>query len=263
MFKKYYKKSVPYSRRVYKATGLKNPIKKGKVSTSRIIHDVKLLKNLINAEKKRLEVGTAVTTTVGQLNLNGSGHSLFEMTPNLSQGITNSSRIGNSVKWTGSMIRFQFQQQSATSQPRVVKIFMFQVIGKPYSTVSNAIEFLDPNKFLSNLNSSAVIYDNNSLRNQDNFKTFKLIRVKKVYVPADEINGVEMIRNVDMPIKLKEHHLKWNDNGELTKGQVICLIVADGGNINSSNSTLTGVPQQNGSTGIKYFYTMDHYYIDN
>ena len=66
MYGKMYRRAVKksgtkkYARKAYRATGLVNPIKKGRVSTTRLFKDVAMLKGIINSEKFRIESQSSV-----------------------------------------------------------------------------------------------------------------------------------------------------------------------------------------------------------
>ena len=64
MYRRAVKKSgtKKYARKFYKTTGLVNPVKKGRISTTRLAKDVSILKGIINSEKFRLE--TQIPTTI-------------------------------------------------------------------------------------------------------------------------------------------------------------------------------------------------------
>ena len=115
MYRRAVKKSgvKKYGRMAYKATGLVNPVKKGRVSLSRVIKDVGILKSMVNSEKFRLE--TKVDGLgVAQVNVNASGHYIVDVTPVPPQGDGYNNRQGNSIKLHSSHYDFFFKSKVLT-----------------------------------------------------------------------------------------------------------------------------------------------------
>ena len=127
-----------YGRKIYKATGLVNPVKKGRVSLSRVIKDVNNIKQMINSEKFRLETKVE-GLGVAQLNNNNSGHYIVDVTPVPSQGDGYNNRQGNSIKLHSTHYDFFFQKQSANQGPIKTIIELYSVIGEPYSNVTSGV----------------------------------------------------------------------------------------------------------------------------
>lgn len=69
-------------------------------SMSRIAKDVMMIKSRLNVEK-RFRLGDVQTANVAQMNFNALGFETHDLTPLWSQGLTESNRIGNSLKLTG------------------------------------------------------------------------------------------------------------------------------------------------------------------
>ena len=118
-----------FGRKVYKATGYKNPYKKGNFMTSRAIkqvpklaQDVSRIMGMLNTEKKRVIQVNSATQSVGQVNINNSGHWLLDITPNPSQGVGYDNKTGNSIKVVGSHFDFQFFSQVNCSNGCKIKI---------------------------------------------------------------------------------------------------------------------------------------------
>lgn len=255
-------------RQMYNATGYKNPIKKGKLSSSRMISnasklvkDVAVLKSMINAEKKRFEVNLNTPNAIGQVNGNSSGHWLLDFTPNISQGVGYNQKNGNSFKWHSSFLDFQFTQQANTITAMKIKIELVQVIGQAKSTISSVMgEYIEPTSFLS-----STVYDIHSPRDPDYFKNFRVLKTKYVTLPVDNIGAQTTLKRVKMGIKYKDHHVRTNNNDPtITNGQVFILITTDSGNCSASTtSTITGIPINGVNTGATFLAEFTHYYYDN
>lgn len=251
------------SRFVYKTTGMTNPIKKGKVSTSRLIKDVAILKGIINSEKFRVEAQPCDQQGVGQVNQNGSGHYVADFTPVPSQGDGYNNRQGNSIRWKSSHYSFFFQRQSASVGPVKLKIQLIKVIGEAYTTPSSILgRFIEPNRWIA----GGTIYDTASDRKPEYFKQYRVLRTVNISFPALPVTGTggATQKIVNFGLKLKNHHVKWNNNSNtLADGQVICLVTCDTGNMAGAASTLDSIANTAASTGILMSCNKVDYYYDN
>lgn len=264
---KYVKK---VGRKVYKATGYKNPMKKGVLSSSRVvkqiprlIKDMTRLKGIINSEKFRVETALE-NQTVGQVNVNNSGHWVGDFTPIPSQGDGYNNRQGNSIRWKASHYSFFFQRQGQNVGPCHIKIQLLKVIGEPYSNPSTILgRFIEPNRWITN----GTVYDVASDRKPEYFKQYRVLRTLNIKFPAVSYNGVQQSTQkiVNFGLKLPSHHVKWNNNSNtLADGQVICLITMDTGNCSTTTaSTLDDISNIAASSGIRFAYNKLDYYYDN
>lgn len=250
-------------RNVYKATGLVNPIKKGKVSTSRLIKDVAMLKSIINSEKFRLETQqTAVN--VGQVNGNSSGHFISDFTPIPAQGDGYNNRQGNSMKWCSSHYSFLFQRQPNSVGTMTIKIQLIKIVGEAYSTPSNILgKFIEPDRWITN----GTVYDIASDRKPEYFKQYRVLRTKTVKFNATQYSAQATVEQkiVNFGLKLKNHHVKFNNNSNtIADGQVICLITCDTGNTSGTTaSTLNNIQNTAAGSGVLMSYNRLDYYYDN
>lgn len=264
----YYNKSKKYSRMFYKATGYKNPFKKGKLSSSRITkqlpklaRDINMLKTIINSEKKRLTLSNRDMNFAQLANSTGSGHWLLDMTPNPSQGLGYQNKIGSSIKLHSTHFDFQFTGQVSTVSAIKIKIEVIQVVGQPFSNVQDIMgKYIMPNNFIT----GATIYDVSSARDPDYFKNFRVLKRKYVILPEDQMTGDVPLRQISMGLKYKNHHVRNNDNDPtLSQGQILLLITADRGNAGTITSTAQGAAIQAANTGVKFGYDITHYFYDN
>lgn len=245
-------------KRYFKGKGYARP------NVSRMVKDVAFLKSIVNAEKKRLQVASTTQQKIAQVNgASSSGHYMLDITPTPQQGTSYNERTGNSIKWHSSYVNFQFTHQVSTSAPVTLLIQMVAVVGEPYSSLTNAIEdFLLPNPFVP----SSTVYDIYAPRNTNSFKSFRVIRSKKVVVRCDQISGQPMLSSVNCGFKLRNHHVKWqNDNTTLASGQVFIIIRANNGNLSGTTAWSGGEGVYVGqiNTGIQFNYQYQHYYYDN
>lgn len=227
----------------------------------RIIKDVAMLKSMVNAEKKRINVTQTSYQTVAQVNANNSGHYLLDLTPQPAQGVGYNQKTGNSFKWHSSFLTFQFSGQSNNISGLRMKIEVVKVVGQPFSNMQDVMgKYINATNFLS-----GTIYDINSKRDPDYYKNFRVIARRYVHLLPDQITGDIPVRYFDFGFKLKDHHVKVDDNGPtVSQGQVFLLITADSGNGNSTTaSTTTGAPITAAATGAVFLYDHTHYYYDN
>lgn len=222
--------------------------------------DVLMMKKMLNAEKKRIGVATA-NTAFGQLNFNSSAYIASDITPIPAQGITSATRNGASIKLNSAFLKFQVYHQSSTTQPIKFKIMIAKVAGIPESNMNTFFQQCwQPNTFLS-----STIYDFHSQPNPDYFRSYKIIKSRTVTVPADQITGVNMIKDISIPLKFKNHHIRFSaDTTTVSAGQLVMWVVADCGNISSgSSSTVTPIAVSGTSTGLIMNTSFMWYYYDN
>lgn len=246
-------------RKVYKATGLVNPIKKGKVSSTRLIKDVAMLKRMVNAEKKELKY-LPTTQTISQTFGNGGyGHWIQDITPVMSQGVTGQTRTGVSIKVHSFVLKGQLIQQSAAVQAQKIRIEFFMNKSTPLSTSGLISSIYDLNP-LNNL------YDINSPRALDTFRNWTKVASKRFTIGQDNQSGVTGFRDLLIPIRFRNYHVKFDSDNTntVTNGQLIMVITADSGNGSSSTASLaTNIPVTAVSTGSTLNYFMQYWYYDN
>jgi len=264
-FGKMYRKAVKKSglkkvgRRVYKATGLVNPVKKGKLSSARLFKDVAMLKSMLNSEKKQL-YNSPTTQTIAQVNgASGAGFFLQDVTPVMSQGVTGQTRNGVSIKVCSMVLKGQLIQQSSAQQAQKIKVEFFMNKSTPLSTAGLISAIYDTNQ----LNG---LYDINSPRALDTYKNWYKVCSRRFTIGQDNQSGVTGFKDLLIPLRFKNWHVKYNDDNtnSVTSGQLIMVITADSGNSSSSTaSTLTTIPVTATNTGSTLNYFLTHYYYDN
>lgn len=250
-------------RRIYKATGLVNPVKKGKLSTTRLAKDVAILKGIINSEKFRIESQPFDDLALGQVNGNSSGHFVGDFTPTPTQGDGYNNRQGQSIRWKSSHYSMFFRRQSGANGPCRIKIELIKVVGEPFATASNIQgRYIEPNRWITGTN----VFDTASDRKPEYFKNFRTLRTVYVNFPAPQTSPYTTQQKiVNFGLKLPNHHVKWNNNSNtLTAGQVICLITMDTGNSSSTTvSTLDSIANAQINSGITMSCNKVDYYYDN
>lgn len=261
-FRKLGRKLVRAVKRRYLPKGKKGKTDFGK-GLRNVVSDVRMLKSMVNAEKKRYSLASIDNgQTFGQVLGNNSGHFFVDITPLIPQGAGVSQRNGSSVKLHSAMMKFQLQQQTNTSSPIAGRVYIIAVKGSPI-VPSDIGEFMVYNKWLFAQNAGATIYDTHSDRNQDYFKDYVVLASKRFYIRNDNISAQTMIRDINIPIKLGRH-IKYNvDSTQVASGQLMMLWVADSGNCSPVASALLGIPQVSANTGLILRHDIQYYYYDN
>lgn len=209
-----------------------------------IAKDVMRLKQLVNIEKKRAEVNVT-SFTVGQINnsTSVSGYYAFGVTPNPAQGLTSSNRIGNSIKLQSMVVQMKFVQQANTVVPIRLKIIFYRQIGNPTATATSVTNCWEANPF-----SGVIDYFSN--RNPDTFTDLKILRTAYVKVEPDNFSGQVQTASRQYLFKLN-HHLRWDNTGAISDGQIFMLVLADDGDKGTA------------ATGVQGQFTSRVYYTDN
>jgi hypothetical protein len=243
--------------------------KKTGFNVAQIARDVALVKTMLNSEKKHKPYAPEAVYTVGQIfsdgTTTGSGHTILELTNTNhvpSSGSDADQRTGASIRVCSHVLRMQFWHQSGTAGPRSLNIYIVRTQGDMSFAVS---EFVNPNTFISN-NGGGNIYDNNSRRNQDFFKQFRILARKTLYIKNDDVSNEMVVKNLIIPMKFKTgNHIKFAGNtNTVSNGRTWLFITANAGNEGTGTPTAyTYIPTQTQFTGINFSYTNDFYYYDN
>lgn len=246
-FRKTFKK---YAKGVVKrgvALAKKRYVKRGQPNMKNIMNDVKMLKHLVNVEKKRKDFTQITALPVAALNGVGvSGAQCFNISPAIAQGITQGTRNGNSIKLTSACFDIQFAQQTSTVNDLKVK---WHIICRPdngasYSPATVQDTFYEPNPF------SGVI-DFYSSRDPEYFNAFRVIKSGVIDLKQDQVTSGQSIIQKKIPLKLN-HHQKYNTDASTStvKNAFFLLITASGGDMALS-------------TGASFGYNVRWYYTDN
>lgn len=159
-------------------------------------------------------------------------------------------------------MKFQFTHQANTTQPIRMKLYVIHIPGVPTSNITGFINsmFL-PNPFIT----GGTIRDYNSQPNPDYFRQYRILTSRKIYLPPDQYSGALSIKDIQIPMKYKNHHIRFNADSstDVTSGQLIILIMSDSGNMGGTASTLGNIPVTGVSTGAIVNYNIIHYYYDN
>lgn len=250
-YRKYYKKAKKaIKKRYFKGKGYSRP------NVGTMVKDIKLLKSIMNSEKKNY-ITTLQAYPVGQLNINNGGYFGQDITPIPAQGTTDITRNGDSIKLCSAYIKFQFWDMTSTQQSMRVKIILLRVMGAPQTASTVVSQFLKPNPMVT----GGTIYDFNSSTNPDFFGQYKIIKIK-TFKTQDNYSSQVAIRDITIPLKFNHHIRFTNNTTTVSDGQLMCIVLTDSGNIGTI-STVTGAPVLAASSGLNMNFNMTFYYYDN
>lgn len=253
------------ARTVVKAAKKRYVSKSGLPKVSQIARDVLLLKRMVNAEKKQWNQ-TVGAQPVGQVDGNASGFYALDLTPKPDQGTTSVTRNGNSIKWHSTHIALQIAGMTSNIEAVKLQFLVIKVKGDVYPTPANAVPFLFNYDPFALLGGSAAIHDMFSPRNTQYFKDFQILQRKTFYKKADTISGMRGVTTGSIGFKLKNHHVKFVQDGStsVADGQIFLLCFASNGNINASTaSTISNIPVTGTSTGCVVSMAISSYFYDN
>lgn len=238
--------------------------KSGGLRVGKIARDVMYLKSLVNSEKKRFVLST-YDQVVGQIAATSTttfveGSYVTDITPNMGQGVTNSTRNGSSIRMCSLNVQLQIKQQSSSQSPLKLKFMWVLNRGITTSAVNFLSTFVQPNPF-------NTVRDFNSFLNPDNIKNYKIMRTKTVTIPADQLTSALMIKDFRVGFKFKNgHHIRYDGNtSTVTAGQMFLVCLADSGNDQAIaySGASTGLTQVGASTGANISFVQTLYYYDN
>jgi len=224
----------------------RHPVTKGIANIAKIAQMVKLL----NVEKKRVDFNYAGSfLSLGQYNTAlATGALATAMTPTISQGITGSTRNGNSIKLVSCCLDLFVSQQANTIN--AMKLRWFFVCLPDNSTDTGAIavrdRLLEPNPFVN-------IIDYHSSRDPEFFTQLKIIKQGQITLAADQLATGIAFAQRKIPLKLN-HHMRYNSDASTltTKNKFFLIMTADTGDANAASYT-----------GANVGFNIRYYYVDN
>jgi hypothetical protein len=241
-FKKYAKK---VGKRIVRAVK-KRYVRKGGPNMKNIISDVKMLKSLVNVEKKRVDNFISLPVSFGASAGAGtlSGHFIAIVTPSIVQGITGNQRNGNSIKLTSACMDIFFGQSVNTVNQIKIRWTLICKVDNGVAT-SGAVavtQFYEPNPFNGFL-------DFHAPRDPEFFTAYRVIKTGTTTLKQDSLTSGVSYAQIKVPLKLNQH-LKYNTNASIvtTKNEFYLIATADTGD----SSSLTGANIQ---YNIRWYYT--------
>jgi len=253
------------------------PKRKPMMALAKLGRAVKKLQSQSDAEKKRIT--TFFSNGIGQLDGNTDGYVATDVTPIPSQGNQTNQRSGASIRLHSTNYQIMIGQgnlsNANTTAPVRYKLTWLLVKGAPYTAATLTSSFVNnvyqPNPFIGGAAPGASIRDYNSQYNPDYFNTYKVIRVVKGVIAADQFSGQSMSKSFNVGFKYnrgKGHDIRFNQNlgghDNVFNGQIVLVIQCDRGNHGSVNNTVTtGIYDAAAGTGLQLQYNRVDYYYDN
>jgi len=218
-----------------------------KPNMTQVVSDVKMLKSLINVEKKTTDLMPSAVS-VGRYNGNTSttGSQAIDITPIIHQGDGGSQRNGNSLKLISALFQFQFIQQPSTINNQRIR---YTVVRIPENSENEAVGDLLTQFYEDNPFTGVVDYFSN--RYSAFYTKFKVVKTGTVAMPTDSLAGTQQTKQFKVPLKLGEH-LKYatNSSNITTKNRYVLFLTGSDGDIANTAQSGTSVYMN-----MKYFYT--------
>lgn len=226
----------------------KRYVSKGQPNVKQMVSDIKLLKSLVNVEKKRSDTTVIIAQPFGRSNLGADGAYHAILTPTIPQGPTGTDRNGNSLKLVSGCLDVSIAQQVNTLNQIKIKLWVIcrRENAGGYSSLSSFNQLLEPNPFTSRRD----FYSN---RDPEYFSEFQIIKCVTLVLPQDQISTGQTVIQKKFPMKFN-HHLKYNTDGSTvtTKNQFYLIATASDGEMGSPSLS-----------GAQIQYNMRWYYTDN
>ena len=236
-------------------------LKVGKSSVSKLAKDVMYIKSRLNVEKK-FRLGDVQTGSVAQMNYNALGFQTHDLTPLWSQGLTETNRIGNSLKLTGFNMKIQLRGQPECYTDRRMKMLFIRTTDTTSSLTNIVQDMLNVNPL------TGVVDYHSNWDYSDNKRVHKVIKTVPMFLKNNQVlNGALQLKSIrDYTISLKlQDTLRFESNTATSPNdyRFFILILCDTGNIATSDSTNNGCMVQTQSSGVEYQYHTKTWYVDN
>lgn len=163
----------------------KRYVKKGNLSLTKIAKDVSFLKGLINVEKKMVQFNAGVNTLGAQKNT-ANGDYLTTNLFTVDQGLSSSTRTGNSVKLTGIHVQGILAQQNSCQSTIDVDFYMLYWPRLTNSSASSPTQMVASDFMDTDSNGYRSL---NSFRVLDKMSQFKIICKKRIRLRYDDAAG--------------------------------------------------------------------------
>lgn len=261
--KKTTKRKGPYK-------GKRNYTRRSGVSSATVKAIVK--KTLTNSlEKKKINF-VAYSQGIGQIEADGPAYLSLDITPNPSQGVGHSQRIGSKISLTGIHTTTQLIEQGANSamqgQFKYQIILQKNVCDADVYTTGNAFnpieKMFNANAFIrTSVGAEAGVIDYSSERNQAQFKEFQVLRTGRIFMKADQIAAsTNRVRTKTLGVKFRKPMVINLDSlDESINFRILFLVTCSAGNSGVA-STLTGVPTTTANSGYLFSIETNSYYTD-
>lgn len=244
---KTFKKGVRKAARKARGKVIKRYFGKGYApKVNKIVSDVARLSKMINAEKKVIDVNPASANFAhfGNAGATVDGAYCVDVTPAITQGITRSTRNGNSVKLYTACMDIRVDQ-GATAGSNYT--YIGYLVRRPDAQVALTATQIKDQMF--EVNPFTSIRDLNSNRDPESgMKGYKIVKKFRGSFPVDAVSGVDQFRHHKFPLKLG-FHLRYNSDGstKVEQNQLVLIVFASIGNTTTTNTL-------NMKCNVRYYY---------
>lgn len=231
---------------------------RGGFKFQKLAKDLAEVKSRLNVEKKFLDQDLYNGQTVGQSRDENPGEWHADLTPQISQGVGENNRIGNSIKATGMVVRMNFRQQ-ANAGKRIAKIC---IVRSTDTGLNNPVgQIWDPNPLTG-------FIDFHSPRNYSSIRqgddTHKLIATRYVSI-KDTGGGEDAVASLKFALKLNDV-IRYPTDGSTTPDGIRyhMYVFLDYGNADILQSTSNAGCMIGGvATGAMFNQQVRLWYVDN
>jgi len=255
-YKKFKKTTGKASTAVKKRYGIGKG--RGGFKISQVAKDVEMIKSRLNVEKKFIDQDLVNDATVGQSNDESYGYYIADVTPEMSQGVGENNRIGNSIKLTGMVIRANFRQQSSSGK-RIAKVCLIR--SKTQDAGNDVVNDLFDNNPLTGFVDFHSPMNYAGMRGRASSHQIVATR----YVKIESSNDEDAVATLKMPVKLNDL-LRFSSNSDTSpedcRYKLVIFLDYGNRNILSSTSNL-GCVIPGVATGAILNHQVRAWYVDN
>lgn len=244
--KKFGRKVKKVARKV-RGKAIKRYFNKGyKPKIGQMASDIARLQKMVNAEKKVIDVNPASGNFAlyGNAGATLDGAYCVDVTPAIAQGVTRSTRNGNSVRLHTACMDIRIDQGATAGSNFTYVAYLVRRMDAQVALTATQVkdQIWEVNPFTS-------IRDLNSNRDPESgLQGYKMIKTFRGSFPVDALSGVDQFRHHKIPLKLGFHLRYNNDASTKVEQNQLCLIMfASIGNTTTTNTL-------NARCNIRYYY---------
>lgn len=234
-----------------------------------LIKDVEMIKGRLNVEKKFVDTDL-FTDSFGQCEINVEGALTRDISPIIPQGITESTRNGNSVKLTGLSMPVFIRGQASCYGGRKIRLTILKV-----RTADNNVSADEAFERVWDVNPiNGTLRDYHAPRAYRNSKTdgISVAYSKTFYLPKAQLDtGLTGMVNTEQPFKCFRVNVKLDDvlrfdtNASTLPGgfKYILVMQSDAGNFNAGANSTLDVPILDANSGMTVSAGCRYWFVDN
>uniref|UniRef100_UPI004048B301 hypothetical protein n=3 Tax=Bacteria TaxID=2 RepID=UPI004048B301 len=241
---------------------------KGGLNITNIARDLAMVKSRLNVEKKTIQTQN-FSFALGQCSQNAEGAAYIDITPIIPQGITEQTRIGNSLKLTGMSIPISIIGDGQTLSARKIRISLYRV-----KAADNGVSSQEAFEKIWDVNPLTGLRDFNAPKGYRNASTDGMSKIREMvcYLPAPSLdNGSQGTTDTERSHKTFKFNVKLQDllrysaNADTLPNGIKYYVFfqMDVGNRSGTASTLTNAFVKTASSGAYINGYINHWYVDN